>query len=118
MLGVYTPTLIWSGMFRFGGRSPTAETAKTPPRKPCCDGQLIAHKRERGAMEVIPVGECRKFGVSLGGQTAAAMALDVDGKPLGPAQTRREHGLVYITPVPKAFSYRLQPTDAVPASPQ
>ena len=83
-----------------------------------CDGQLIVHKRAEGAMEVIPVGECRKFGVSLHGQTATATALDADGKSLGPAQTHVEHGLTYITAAPKAFSYRIQPTKASPASPR
>lgn len=74
-----------------------------------CDGQLIAHKRENGAMELIPVGSCREFGISLDGQTATAVAIDADGKPLGPAQTRLSRGIVFVTPVPNAFSYAIEP---------
>ena len=77
-----------------------------------CDGQLVALKRDKGAMELIPVGECHEFGISLDGQTATATALDVEGKPMGPATTRWSRGLVYITPVPKAFSYAVQPAGA------
>jgi hypothetical protein len=86
--------------------------------KAACDGQLIVHKRAEGAMEVIPVAECRKFGVAFHGQAATAVALDAAGKPLGSTQTHIEHGLVYITPVSKAFSYLIQPSKAAPASPR
>jgi hypothetical protein len=74
-----------------------------------CDGQLIAHQREKGVRELIPVGRCNEFGISLGGQSAAATALDVEGKPLGPAATRLAGDLVYVTPVAKAFSYQVVP---------
>jgi hypothetical protein len=74
-----------------------------------CDGQLIAHKREKGAVELIPVGPCREFGVSLGGPSATAVALDAEGHSLGPAQTRLSRDIVYVAPVPKAFSYVIQP---------
>jgi hypothetical protein len=81
-----------------------------------CDGQLVAHKREKGAAELIPVDPCREFGVSLDGQTGTAVALDAEGKPLGPAATRFSRGLVYVTPVPKAFRYQVQPA-GLPSAP-
>lgn len=76
-----------------------------------CDGQLVVHKRPDGTREVIPVGTCTEFGVALAGKGAAATALDEEGKSIGPAETRFARGLVYVRPVPKAFSYVLKPTD-------
>jgi len=78
--------------------------------KAASDGQVIAHKRPDGTMEVIPVGECLQFGVSLKGHAATAIALDEAGSELGPAETRLSRGLVYVTPVPRAFSYVLRPS--------
>jgi len=80
--------------------------------KAACDGQLIAHIRENGTYEVIPVGKCPSFGISLGGRTAAATALDKEGKPIGPAETRLSRGLVHVVPVDNAFSYLLKPGPA------
>ncbi|MCX7826163.1 MAG: hypothetical protein N2689_11485, partial [Verrucomicrobiae bacterium] len=77
--------------------------------KAATDGQLIVHKRRDGSMEVIPVGRCASFGVSLGGKTAAAVALDKEGKEIGPAETRFSRSLVYVTPQTNAFSYVLRP---------
>ena len=77
--------------------------------KAVADGQLIAHRRADGSLEVIPVGECSRFGVSLDGKTATAVALDKEGNRVGPAETRLSRGLVYVTPVADAFSYELQP---------
>jgi hypothetical protein len=77
--------------------------------KAACDGQLIAHKRADGTMELIPVGQCKEFAISLGGASASAVALDEEGRTLGPAQTKFSRGLVHVTPVPKAFSYVLTP---------
>lgn len=98
--------------------------------KAACDGQLIVRKRrdaagttavvmaapaaDAGTVEVIPVGKCETFGVALDGATATAEALDKNRKSLGPAETRWSRGLVYIVPVPKAFSYLLKPS-GVPA---
>ncbi|MCX7428289.1 MAG: hypothetical protein NTW96_22000, partial [Planctomycetia bacterium] len=76
--------------------------------KAACDGQMIAHKRADGSFEVIPV-ECTSFGLSLDGHTGTAVALDKDGGTLGPAETRLSRGLVYVTPVEKAFSYLVKP---------
>ena len=76
--------------------------------KAACDGQMIAHKRADGSFEVIPV-ECTSFGLSLDGHTGTAVALDEDGGTLGPAETRLSRGLVYVTPVDKAFSYLVKP---------
>ncbi len=81
--------------------------------KAACDGQLIVHKRDDGTIEVIPVGKCSSFGVSLDGRSATAVALDEAGQPIGPAETRLSRGLVYVVPVAKAFSYLLTP-GAVP----
>ena len=78
--------------------------------KAACDGQLIAHKRPGGAFELIPVGKCSEFGVSLDGQTATAVALDEEAKEIGPAETRLSRGLVYVTPVPDAMSYLVKPS--------
>ncbi|NLX98531.1 MAG: hypothetical protein GXY83_20420 [Rhodopirellula sp.] len=80
--------------------------------KAACDGQVIAHKRKDGDWEVIPVAGCSEFGLSLDGRAATAVALDVDGEELGPAQTRFSRGLVYVPPVEKAFSYILTPVAA------
>jgi len=82
------------------------------------DGQLIAHKRADGTLEVIPVGKCSSFGVALGGRTASAVALDHDGKELGPSETRFSRGLVYVTPLPGAFSYILTPGTKPPTTPE
>ncbi len=80
--------------------------------KAASNGQLVAHKRPDGSFEVIPVGPSAEFGISLEGKTGSAVALDEEGKPVGPATTRWSRGLVYITPVPKAFSYVLTPQAA------
>jgi hypothetical protein len=77
--------------------------------KAASDGQLIAHRRADGTLEVIPVGQCATFGVSLDGRAATAIALDKRGKELGPATTRLSRGLVYVTPLSNAFSYVLTP---------
>ncbi len=80
--------------------------------KAASDGQMIAHRRADGTVELIPVGKCQTFGVWLGGRTATAVALDVEGKPLGPVETRLSRGLVHVTPKAGAFSYVLTPGDA------
>ncbi len=72
-------------------------------------GQVIAHKRNDGTFEVIPVDGCTDFGVSLDGRTATAVALDIDGIEMRPAETRFSRGLVYVVPVAGAFSYILAP---------
>ena len=84
--------------------------------KVACDGQLIMHKREDGTFEVIPVGKCSQFGVSLDGRPATAVAMDELGNIIGPAETRLESGLVHVAPpyhyntlLPDTFSYLLTP---------
>lgn len=77
--------------------------------KATCDGQLVANKRPDGSLEVIPVGQAKVLAVLLGGKAAKAVALDAEGRTIGPAATRLSRGLVHITPVPKAFSYVLTP---------
>ena len=81
--------------------------------KAACDGQMIAHQHTDGTVEVIPVGKCSSFGVSLKGQSATATALDKQGNQIGPAEVRFSRGLVYVMPAADAFSYLLGPT-AVP----
>ena len=76
--------------------------------KAACDGQMIAHKRADGVVRGDPRRQCTSFGVSLDGRTGTAVALDEDGGTLGPAETRLSRGLVYVTPVAKAFSYLRQ----------
>lgn len=71
-----------------------------------CDGQLIANWLSDGSVEVIPV-DCSVLGIELNGQAASVVALDEAAVPLGTATTRCSRGLVYITPVANAFSYRL-----------
>ncbi len=77
--------------------------------KAASDGQRIAYHRADGTVEVIPVGKCDSFGVWLAGRMATAVALDEGGEQIGPAETRLARGLVYVKPVPRAFSYLLKP---------
>ncbi len=77
-----------------------------------CNGQLIANWQPDGTVEVIPVGECSVVGIELHGQSATAIAFDEARSPLGAAATRFSRGLVYLSPVPSAFSYLLTPTAA------
>ncbi|GAB4136228.1 MAG: hypothetical protein Kow0040_22130 [Thermogutta sp.] len=84
--------------------------------KAACDGQLIAHKRGQDRFEVIPVGACREFAIGLDGRSADVTALDEEGVELGPAETRLSRGLLYILPVPKAFSYVVSARQEVPRS--
>ncbi len=79
--------------------------------KAACDGQLVVHKRPDGTRELIPVGQCTEFAIALDGKAATATALDEEGKPLGPAQTRMARGLVYVLAMPGAFSYLVTPTE-------
>jgi len=77
--------------------------------KAVCDGPLIAHRREDGSLEVIPVGRCAVMAVALDGKDATAVALDAEGKQIGPAATRFSRAVVHVMPVAKAFSYLLTP---------
>ncbi|MFZ2642461.1 MAG: hypothetical protein WA117_15810 [Verrucomicrobiia bacterium] len=83
--------------------------------KAASDGQLIVHKRDGGAVEIIPAGKCASLGISLNGKTASAVALDKEGKEIGTAETRFSRGLVYVMPQTNAFSYVLKPA-AKPAA--
>ncbi|MBN2448837.1 MAG: hypothetical protein JXR77_00525, partial [Lentisphaeria bacterium] len=57
-----------------------------------------------GGWEVIPYeGSDCGFAVD----AASAVALDYDGRELGPAELRRSRGLTFVLPVPGAFRYRL-----------
>ncbi len=74
-----------------------------------CDGHLIAHRRDDGKVELIPVHCEVGFGIGLQGRSADATALNEAGESIGPAETRYSRGLVYVEPVPNAFSYLLTP---------
>jgi hypothetical protein len=77
-----------------------------------CDGQLIAHWRDNGKCELIPV-ECHVgFGIGFDGRSTEAIALNEAGDALGPAETRFSRGLVFVEPVEGAFSYLLTPKSA------
>ena len=81
-----------------------------------CDGPLIVLQREAGEVEVIPVAGCSRFGVGFDGRAATATAWDEAGQELGPAATRFSRGLVFLEPVPGAFSYRLSPQTPPPTA--
>jgi hypothetical protein len=77
-----------------------------------CDGQMIVLKRSDRTAEVIPVGECKVLGWGgLRAKKATAVALDAEGRPIGPAETRYSREVIHILPVAKAFSYVLTPQD-------
>lgn len=82
--------------------------------KAVCDGQLIVLPQADGVKELIPLTGCKVFGVACDNRTASAEALDAERKVLGPAQTRASRGMVHVTPVPKAVSYRLTPGGSLP----
>ncbi|MCX5677046.1 MAG: hypothetical protein NTX87_18815, partial [Planctomycetota bacterium] len=73
--------------------------------KAASSGQAVCRILSDGRYEVIPYG-----GAACGFAVKAtrAKALDKEGKELGPAALRSEGGLVYVTPVPGAFSYMLE----------
>ncbi len=77
--------------------------------KATCDGQLVLLRRDDGLLELFPLGKCTVCGVSLGGRTARAMALDEAGQQMAAATVRYSRGLAYITQIPGAVSYLLTP---------
>ena len=81
-----------------------------------CDGHLIAHRRDDGKVELIPVLCQVGFGIGLDGRQADAVALDEAGETIGAAETRFSRGLVFVEPVEGAFSYLLTPK-AAPSMP-
>ena len=72
-------------------------------------GQGVCRILAGGRHEVIPNGgaEC---GFAVG--PATAVALDAEGKEMGPARVRSARGLEWVVPVEGAFSYRLEPAGA------
>jgi hypothetical protein len=77
--------------------------------KAASDGSFSAIPDGGGGLEVIPYGDCRHIAVALGGQAADGVALDFERNEIGVATTRLSRGLVHITPVEGAISYRLTP---------
>jgi hypothetical protein len=77
-------------------------------------GQAVCRILDKGEFEIIPLKniEC---GFAI--QTDQAVALDRDGKELGPAQLRCARGLTWIVPVSGAFSYKLKSKLGTAASP-
>ncbi len=84
--------------------------------KAVSDEAIIALRLPDDALELIPVGNPKSFGISLDGRTARAVALDKERKEIGPVETRLSRGLVYVTPREGAFSYLLTPADAPPVT--
>ncbi|MDR3710460.1 MAG: hypothetical protein P4L33_19345 [Capsulimonadaceae bacterium] len=72
------------------------------------DGPAVARNLGGGRWEVIHDG-LTEAGFAIGG--ASAVALDIDGKEMGPATLRMARGLTYVLPVPGAFSYRVEGGD-------
>ena len=81
-------------------------------QRAACDGHLIAHWRDDGKAELIPVLCQVGFGIGLGGRDADAVALNEAGETMGPVETRFSRGLVFVEPVEGAFSYLLTPKPA------
>lgn len=69
------------------------------------DGIGICRILGKGQWEIVPYN-----GADCGFEIAAttAVALDKEGKEVGPAQLRKSRGLTYVIPVPAAFSYLLK----------
>jgi hypothetical protein len=76
-------------------------------------GQAVCRILGQGEFEIIPLKnvEC---GFAL--QATRAVALDHDGKELGPAQCRSARSLTWVQPVAGAFSYRVTGQLGAPAS--
>jgi hypothetical protein len=70
-------------------------------------GQLVARRLDVDHMELLAYGSDPVLGVAMDGRAATAMALDEAGHDLRPAETRFSRGMVFVTPVPNAVSYRL-----------
>ena len=73
------------------------------------DGIGICRTAGKGQWEIIPYRDAN-CGFKL--PSAKAMALDKDGKELGPAELRVARGYTYVIPVKDAFSYLLTATGA------
>ena len=71
------------------------------------DGQLIVLKNEDGSREVIPF-KAERFAIALDRKPETTIALDMDGRKLGPAKGELQGRLYYIQPVSGAVSYLLK----------
>jgi len=80
--------------------------------KAAASGSCSAIYDGKGGAEVIPYDGCSQMAFALGGKAADAVALDLDRREIGPAETRYCRGLVHVMPVEGAISYRLTPKDA------
>lgn len=92
------------GYLYIGGRGSFTRFAKA-----ASDGSFAAIPDGQGGLELIPYDDCGHMAVALGGQAADAVGLDFNRNELGPAGTRLSRGLVHVTPVEGAVSYRLIP---------
>ncbi len=81
--------------------------------KAASSGPAVCRDLGGGRHEVIPFGgdECG-FAVAAG----KAVALDREGKEIGPAPVRSSRGLTYVSPVKGAFSYLLEPAPGAAAA--
>ncbi|MCX7009055.1 MAG: hypothetical protein NTY53_17705, partial [Kiritimatiellaeota bacterium] len=68
-------------------------------------GQAVCRILGGGEFEIIAM---KKVECGFAVQATSAVALDHDGKEIGPAQLRCARGLTYVQPVGGAFSYRLK----------
>ena len=69
------------------------------------DGVAVCRHEKDGTWEMIPV-RGRRFAFAVPGQTA--VALDEEGRELGPAKTVRDGEFVSVEPVDGAFSYKIR----------
>ena len=69
-------------------------------------GVGVCRKLEKGCCEIILLDKS-VMGFAIDGKYA--VALDKTGKELGPAKTVKKEGYLFIEPVAKAFSYRVDP---------
>lgn len=84
----------------------------TRQEKAASDGLGICRLLGKGQAEIIPYkGADCGFAVT----ADTAVALDKDGKEIGPAQLRVARGLTYVVPVDGAFSYLLTGPAQAPA---
>lgn len=76
-------------------------------------GLAVCRKVRQGEWEIIPL-ENVECGFAM--RAKSAIALDKEGKPMGPAEIRTARGLLWVMPVQGAFSYLLRDAAPLPAA--
>ena len=69
------------------------------------DGIAVCRRKKDGAWELIPV-KGNRFAFAIPG--TEAVALDEEGRTLGPAKVVRDGDFLSVEPVAGAFSYRIR----------